>query len=222
MNWKCRMNGLMVFLAVLRNIYLQREGLRVPVTIVWPLEASRCSSHVWGELRSLRVEGHNCYEPVIYTYIQWYIWFSSGFSDKNGKYNLYDVIIFDAHWVTCMSFFFFLWHQYSSAQLFFIHINFIHVISVRFSKFKCLFLLLKLHNVDQKCIRWLTVTCHVCTVLFSQWCNGSKVGVHNVWPLKAHPVWWLSWIFQRQGHHTSLSALHCHIFFNHSYLIHSI
>lgn len=118
--------------------------------------------------------------------------------------------------------FFFLWHQYSSAQSFFIHINFIHVISVRFSKFKCLFLLLKLHNVDQKCIRWLTVTCHVCTVLFSQWCNGSKVGVHNVWPLKAHPVWWLSWIFQRQGHHTSLSALHCHIFFNHSYLIHSI
>ena len=38
-------------------------------------------------------------------HIQWYIWFSSGFSDKNEKFNLYDVIIFDAHWVMCMSFF---------------------------------------------------------------------------------------------------------------------
>lgn len=141
MNRKCRMHGLMLFWAVLKIIYRKKGGLTVPVTIVW-VEALSLISHIWGELGSLQVVGWICYEPVIHiyythicvcacvnmcvythTHTQWYIWFSSGFSDKNEKFNLYDVIIFDAHWVTC----FILWHQYSSAQSFLSHINFTRV-----------------------------------------------------------------------------------------------
>lgn len=66
----------------------------------------------------------------------------------------------------CLFFFlfFFLWHQYSSAQLFLIHIHFTNVISFRLANSSVFFLLLKLLNVDQKCIGWFNVTCYVCTV----------------------------------------------------------
>lgn len=170
MNWKCRMKGLMVFWAVLRNIYLKREGLRVPVTIVWPLEAFCCSSHIWGELRSLWVDGHNSYEPVIYIYCIYNDIFDLAQGSVTKMKNLTRMM---SSFLTltglcaCLFFslFFFLWHQYSSAQSFLIHKKTSPMLFLSgLANSSVFFLLLKQHNVDQKCIRWFNVTCHVCTV----------------------------------------------------------
>lgn len=149
MNWKCRMKGLMVFWAVLRNIYLKREGLRVPVTIVWPLEAFCCSSHIWGELRSLWVDGHNSYEPVIYIYCIYNDIFDLAQGSVTKMKNLTRMM---SSFLTltglCACLFFSLFFFPMTSVLFCPVIphsqkNFTHVISVRFSKFKCLFFIVE-------------------------------------------------------------------------------
>lgn len=161
-NWKCRIAWAHVILS--RIIYLKKG------------RPEATGDNWWATVATFEVNS-GLYELTVIIamsllHIQWYIWFSSGFSDKNEKFNLYDVIIFGAHWVMCMSFM-----SYDISTLLPRHSSFTLTSDLfQVGKFKCLFLLLKLHNVDQKCIGWCYVTRHVFTFLFSQWCNGSKGG----------------------------------------------
>lgn len=82
--------------------------------------------------------------------------------------NLYDVIIFDTHWVICMLSFS-IWHQYSPAQSFLIHTNLTDISfpssSEAVQNLVFIFFFLCLKSQDQKiqqvmdCITWFHWYC---------------------------------------------------------------
>lgn len=88
----------------------QNWGLFIWRREAWRYQWQFCGClKCWASVATFEVNSGLCELTVIIAmsllHIWWYIWFSSGFSDKNEKFNLYDVIIFNAHWVMCMSFF---------------------------------------------------------------------------------------------------------------------